>query len=142
MKIKYDWVTPKKDPPKHNKRVGIGNTLRFEIFMRDNFTCQYCGVNKEEDGVKLEVDHIVPVSKGGTNKESNLTTACFSCNRGKRNKIVPDTTVLPSPKIVSERLRDASLRSTEIDLSFTDSSITTMAARIFDTSITTRASGR
>ena len=140
MKIKYDWVTPKKDPPKHNKRVGIGNTLRFQILIRDNFTCQYCGVNKEEDGVKLEVDHIVPVSKGGTNNKSNLTTACFKCNRGKSNKVIPDTkasddkeTIIEATKIVGRRPRDDSLRSTEIDLSFTDTSIN---------SIITRASGR
>tara|TARA_R110000824_G_scaffold4128_1_gene19602 strand:- start:834 stop:1256 length:423 start_codon:yes stop_codon:yes gene_type:complete len=140
MKIKYDWVTPKKDPPKHNKRVGIGNTLRFQILIRDNFTCQYCGVNKEEDGVKLEVDHIVPVSKGGTNNKSNLTTACFKCNRGKSNKVIPDTkasddkeTIIEATKIVGQRPRDDSLRSTEIDLSFTDTSIN---------SIITRASGR
>ena len=131
------WDTPIKDPPKpkpkpkpkRNKRVGIGNSLRFKIFMRDNFTCQYCGVNKEEDGVKLEVDHIIPVSKGGTNKKSNLTTACFRCNRGKSNKVIPNTkasndkeTIIEATKIVDQRPRDASLRSTEIDLTSIGSS--------------------
>jgi hypothetical protein len=56
-------------------------TLRFEVFKRDGFTCQYCG-SKPPD-VTLEADHIVPVSDGGTDEIDNLITACFSCNRGK-----------------------------------------------------------
>lgn len=55
--------------------------LRFEIFKRDNFTCQYCG--RTPPAIILEVDHIVPVSKGGGNEQINLLTACFDCNRGK-----------------------------------------------------------
>ena len=54
---------------------------RFQIFERDNFTCQYCGRKPPE--VQLEVDHIVPLAKGGTNDERNLITACRDCNRGK-----------------------------------------------------------
>lgn len=54
---------------------------RFQIFERDNFTCQYCGRKPPE--VQLEADHIVPLAKGGTNDERNLITACRDCNRGK-----------------------------------------------------------
>jgi len=57
--------------------------LRFDILVRDNFTCQYCG-RKPEDGTKLEVDHILPSSKGGKTTERNLITACFECNQGKK----------------------------------------------------------
>jgi len=60
------------------------NARRFDILMRDNFTCQYCGKGAPE--VILEVDHIVPASKGGTARDDNLVTACFACNRGKRDK--------------------------------------------------------
>jgi 5-methylcytosine-specific restriction endonuclease McrA len=55
--------------------------LRFEIFKRDFFTCQYCG--KTPPAVILEVDHIIPVCSGGKTTEENLVTACFDCNRGK-----------------------------------------------------------
>lgn len=55
--------------------------LRFKIIKRDNFQCTYCGSSD-----RLEVDHIIPVSRGGSNEESNLTTACFKCNRGKSNE--------------------------------------------------------
>ncbi|MBM7624761.1 HNH endonuclease [Sporohalobacter salinus] len=52
--------------------------LREEVYRRDNFTCQYCGA--EED---LSLDHIIPQSKGGEDKISNLVTACCSCNSKK-----------------------------------------------------------
>jgi len=54
---------------------------RFEVFKRDEFICQFCGRTPPQ--VVLEVDHIVPVCKGGANSIDNLTTACFDCNRGK-----------------------------------------------------------
>ena len=59
--------------------------LRFEVFQRDNFTCQYCGRNVLEDGVKLEVDHLNPKSKGGLFEMDNLVTACKECNQGKKD---------------------------------------------------------
>jgi hypothetical protein len=54
---------------------------RFGIFKRDNFTCQYCG--RTPPAVVLELDHIIPKSKGGINSTNNYITACFDCNRGK-----------------------------------------------------------
>lgn len=66
---------------KDNTRKPISKKIRFEIFKRDSFTCQYCS-NKSPE-VILEVDHIIPVSKGGTNDIDNLTTSCYNCNRGK-----------------------------------------------------------
>jgi len=61
-------------------------SLRYQILSRDNYTCQACGA-KAEDGVLLEVDHIYPVSKGGTDEPRNLRTLCRTCNRGKGDKI-------------------------------------------------------
>jgi len=57
--------------------------LRFEIFKRDNFTCQYCGRNVKDDKVKLHLEHIVPKSNGGESEIDNYTTSCFECNIGK-----------------------------------------------------------
>jgi len=62
-------------------RKPISKKLRFEVFKRDRFTCQYCGSHPPK--VILEVDHIEPVALGGTNDDGNLITACFDCNRGK-----------------------------------------------------------
>lgn len=63
--------------------MSISKKLRFEVFKRDGFICQYCG--KTPPDVTLEIDHINPKSKKGTNNINNLVTACFDCNRGKRN---------------------------------------------------------
>jgi hypothetical protein len=63
------------------KRKSLGKKLRFEVFKRDSFTCQYCG--SVPPLVILHVDHIVPVVEGGENEIDNLTTACSSCNLGK-----------------------------------------------------------
>lgn len=62
-------------------REALSKKLRFDVFKRDLFTCQYCG--QKPPAVILEVDHIVAVVVGGTNQMDNLATACFTCNRGK-----------------------------------------------------------
>ena len=67
-----------------SKQRSMSKKLRFEIFKRDGFTCQYCGRQPPE--VVLEVDHIQPVSKGGVNDPLNLTTSCQDCNRGKGDR--------------------------------------------------------
>ena len=64
-----------------NKRQQLSKKLRFEVFKRDNFTCQYCG--RMAPDVVLEIDHINPVKNGGDNNIMNLITSCFECNRGK-----------------------------------------------------------
>ena len=57
-----EWLKEKNKKPR--KRKAISNGKRFNIFNRDNFRCTYCGRSSSEDGVKLEVDHIIPVAKG------------------------------------------------------------------------------
>lgn len=64
-----------------NKRKGLSKTMRFEVFKRDGFKCQYCG--QSPPVIILEVDHIVPVASGGNDDQSNLLTSCLDCNRGK-----------------------------------------------------------
>ncbi len=73
-------------------RKPLTKKVRFEVFKRDGFTCQYCGA--VPPAVVLEVDHIRPVSAGGTDDRDNLITACFDCNRGKGAEglgIAPET---------------------------------------------------
>lgn len=87
-----------------SNRKGIGKKLRFEIFKRDSFKCQYCG--KSAPDVILEVDHIVPVSKGGDNDSSNLITSCRDCNRGKTNIELSDDSALAKQKQQLEELNE------------------------------------
>jgi len=67
-------------------RRSLSKRVRFEIFDRDGFTCQYCG--KQPPDVTLHVDHIVAFSKGGSDEPENLTTACQDCNLGKSDKTI------------------------------------------------------
>lgn len=66
------------------KRKSISKKLRFEVFKRDKFTCVYCGATAPD--VLLHIDHIEPVSKGGSNAIENLCCACMSCNQGKSDR--------------------------------------------------------
>lgn len=63
-------------------RKGISLKIRFEILKRDNFHCVLCGQDAKE--TKLVIDHILPVTKGGTNDTANLRTTCMACNHGKK----------------------------------------------------------
>lgn len=73
---------PKHDLSKRSRR--IPTSLRVSILHRDGYKCVFCGRNARQ--VELEVDHIVPFSKGGSNNFSNLQTLCFDCNRGKGSR--------------------------------------------------------
>lgn len=68
-------------PPANEWRM-----LRETVFERDDYTCRYCG----ERGGRLECDHVQPVARGGSHLLSNLVTACFSCNRSKRDKTLAE----------------------------------------------------
>lgn len=83
------------------KRKSISKRIRFEVFKRDKFTCQYCG--RSTPDVVLEVDHIKPVSKGGDNNMLNLITSCKDCNLGKSNvELSDDTRVMKERKQLAE----------------------------------------
>lgn len=61
--------------------LAVSKRLRYEVLRRDNHTCRYCGARAPE--VEITVDHVVPVSLGGTDEPSNLVAACGDCNGGK-----------------------------------------------------------
>ena len=77
-------------------RKAISKRIRFEIFKRDSFECQYCGAHPP--GVLLHVDHITPIAVGGANDIDNLVTACQPCNAGKGAQ-----TLSSAPQSLSER---------------------------------------
>ena len=64
-----------------SKRKALSKRVRFEVFKRDAFTCQYCGAHPP--GSILHVDHIEAVANGGADDMDNLITACEACNLGK-----------------------------------------------------------
>jgi 5-methylcytosine-specific restriction endonuclease McrA len=70
---------PKQDKDKRSRHIPA--SIRVSVLHRDGYKCVFCGRSAKQ--VQLEVDHIVPFSKGGSNDLSNLQTLCFDCNRGK-----------------------------------------------------------
>ena len=67
------YVAPQSNP----------NFTRFNVFLRDKFSCQYCGSENE-----LTFDHLLPRSKGGKTDWNNVVTACSSCNVKKGGDLI------------------------------------------------------
>lgn len=71
------------------QRALMTSALREKIKIRDNYTCQSCGISAHrEKHLLLEIDHMIPLSKGGETTEANLQTLCWKCNRTKGAKII------------------------------------------------------
>ena len=66
----------------HEEARAISASVRFRVLRRDGYRCQMCG-RSADDGVRLHVDHKVPVAKGGGGDDANLWTLCEPCNLGK-----------------------------------------------------------
>jgi len=77
----------------------ISPTKRECVIIRDNFQCQYCG-REITSAADYEVDHIIPVARGGKENYLNLVTACYACNRKKLDK-TPQEAGLPMPSAKS-----------------------------------------
>jgi hypothetical protein len=88
--LEAGWLGNRPMPTEHELTVraprrqrmprSITPSIRFEVFRRDSFTCQYCG--RRAPTVVLHVDHVIPIASGGTNDLTNLRTACSVCNQG------------------------------------------------------------
>ena len=64
----------------------IKREKRLKIYKRDKYTCRYCGQKFQK--YSLTIDHKIPKSLNGSNRDYNLTTCCKKCNRLKGNKIL------------------------------------------------------
>ncbi len=72
---------------KSNPRIFIPKEVRRYVFLRDNYQCKSCGKTANE--TELTIDHIIPLSKGGSNDISNLQTLCSECNQKKKADFDP-----------------------------------------------------
>lgn len=70
-----------------NQRKLATRELREQIMKRDYYTCQLCG-KYMPDEVGLQIDHIIPVAKGGKTVASNLRVLCSKCNGSKSDKVL------------------------------------------------------
>ena len=94
-----------------SERKPISKKLRFEVFKRDSFKCQYCG--QEAPKVVLNCDHIHPVAEGGDNDISNLITACWDCNSGKGARTLDDDAVVIKQK---QQLNELNERRIQLEM--------------------------
>jgi hypothetical protein len=76
--------------------MAVTKKVRFEVFKRDKFTCQYCG--RQAPDVVLQCDHIHPRAKGGTDDILNLVTSCVDCNQGKKHRTLSDDAAVKQRK--------------------------------------------
>lgn len=77
-RIRIPSVVVLKDFVKPQKRVAF---TRFNLFLRDGFSCQYCGATGD-----LTFDHVVPRARGGVTSWENVVAACAPCNLHKGSK--------------------------------------------------------
>ena len=64
---------------------------RREVFLRDDYTCQYCGIHTRD----LTLDHVMPKSRGGPHTWENLVSACRPCNHRKGGKTIEEARMRP-----------------------------------------------
>jgi 5-methylcytosine-specific restriction endonuclease McrA len=74
---------------------------RFNVFLRDRFSCQYCGVRED-----LTFDHVIPRSKGGTTTWNNVVAACSPCNLRKADRLPKQANMFPTQKPYAPSLHD------------------------------------
>jgi ATP adenylyltransferase len=74
----------------HRKNIGapISGTIRYEVLKKARYRCELCGISADQKA--LEVDHIVPASRGGADDISNFQALCYSCNAMKRDRDTAD----------------------------------------------------
>ena len=70
---------------KHRGGSRIGTARRMQIIQRDNATCYLC--NQVIPFAEIELDHLIPYSRGGDSSPQNLSVSCLSCNRSRGNRI-------------------------------------------------------
>jgi diadenosine tetraphosphate (Ap4A) HIT family hydrolase len=81
-----EYLEKRNDPWSHRRKSTgyISGTVRYEVFKRAATRCESCGISNEDRA--LEVDHIIPRNKGGTDNLSNFQALCYSCNSMKRDR--------------------------------------------------------
>lgn len=84
--------------------MSLSKTIRFEVLKRDSFKCQHCGASAPEE--LLQVDHVTPQAKGGTDDLWNLVASCHRCNSGKSDRELTDDAVVTKAKRQLDELQE------------------------------------
>lgn len=79
---------------------GLTQAQKWAVYKRDGFKCHYCGRDAKTTDVVLEIDHVIPIARGGTDDPQNLITGCRECNSAKSSRSLgPD---VPEPTAESQ----------------------------------------
>ena len=83
IQFKDEYLEKRSDAWSHRKKSSgyISGTIKYEVLKRASFRCELCGISADEKG--LEVDHIVPRNKGGSDDTSNLQSLCYSTSNAQ-----------------------------------------------------------
>lgn len=100
-------------------RKAISIKLRFEVFKRDDFKCVYCG-RSPGDSILLQVDHVLPVSKGGDNAIENLVTSCNECNLGKSAGLITSKHAKQNISRVTQGMKESLEKKKELERQLTE----------------------
>ena len=106
---------------------GISPQLRTEILERNGYTCRQCGAGPGDPDpfnpnrkIRLHIDHIIPISQGGTDDKDNLRVLCSACNQGRSNIQTPTESarnilarIRRAPRAVRKEVFEALKRSFE-----------------------------
>ncbi|MDB2631684.1 HIT domain-containing protein [Flavobacteriaceae bacterium] len=109
-----NYLDNRKNVWHHRKKASgyISGSIRLEVFKRSKTKCEMCGVDNKEKA--LEVDHIIPRNKGGSDDISNLQALCYSCNSIKRDK--DDTDLASVRQSYSNRKKDCIFCYPEVEI--------------------------
>ena len=69
-------------------RSKIPESIQEQVRQRANYLCEYCHASERWQYVRFTVDHVIPLSLGGSDSLENLALACFHCNRRKTNRVM------------------------------------------------------
>lgn len=87
----HSYIEKRGDAPWSHRKKSSGyvpGSVRYDVLARAKGRCEACGVTVQE--MAIEVDHIVPRNKGGTDDPSNLQALCYRCNAQKRDRDATD----------------------------------------------------
>lgn len=87
LSFKVPSVIMLKEYVNHNNFKDNVKFNKHNVFLRDEFKCQYCGIDFHNEPSKLTYDHVVPKYHGGKTTWANVTTACFHCNSCKGHSV-------------------------------------------------------
>jgi diadenosine tetraphosphate (Ap4A) HIT family hydrolase len=110
----HNYLDNKKNLWYHRKKASgyISGSIRLEVFKRSKTKCEMCGIDNKKKA--LEVDHIIPRNKGGSDDISNLQALCYSCNSIKRDE--DDTDLALVRQSYSIRNKDCIFCFPEVDI--------------------------